>query len=53
VYRDADAATAAGFRPGSRVEPDGHNRERYDEIYARYQHLIGSPVVRIHHRAED
>ena len=53
VYRDADAATAAGFRPGSRVEPDSQNRERYDEIYARYRALIGSPVVRIHHRAED
>jgi hypothetical protein len=35
------------------VEPDSQNRERYDEIYARYQALIGSSVVRIHHRAED
>jgi sugar (pentulose or hexulose) kinase len=53
VYRDADAATAACYRPGSRVEPDGRNRERYDEIYARYQALISSPVVHIHRQAED
>ena len=53
VYRDAGEATAAGFRPAARVEPLAQNRDRYDEIYARYRALVGSPVVRIHHSAED
>jgi sugar (pentulose or hexulose) kinase len=53
VYRDAAEATAAGYRPGLRVDPDARNRERYDEIYARYRALVGSPVVRIHHPTED
>ncbi|MGO8686553.1 MAG: xylulokinase [Candidatus Dormibacteria bacterium] len=53
VYRDAGEATAAGFHPAARVEPLAQNRDRYDEIYARYRALVGSPVVRIHHSAED
>jgi xylulokinase len=47
VYRNAGEATSAGYRPGLRVEPSAQNRERYDEIYARYRALIGSPVVRM------
>jgi sugar (pentulose or hexulose) kinase len=47
VYRNAGEATSAGYRPGLRVEPSAQNRERYDEIYARYRALIGSPLVRM------
>jgi sugar (pentulose or hexulose) kinase len=47
VYRDAAEATAAGYRPGVRMEPIRENRERYQQIYARYRTLLASPVVRV------
>jgi sugar (pentulose or hexulose) kinase len=53
TYRDAAEATAAGYRPVARLEPIAANRQRYEEIYARYRELLASPVVRIHHSAED
>jgi xylulokinase len=46
VYRDAAEAIAAGYRPAGRAEPNPANRGLYDEMYGRYQALIGSPVVR-------
>jgi sugar (pentulose or hexulose) kinase len=45
VYRDAAEAAAACYRPAGRAEPDPANRGRYDELYRRYQDLIGSPAV--------
>ena len=39
-------AIAAGYRPAGRAEPNPANRGRYDEMYHRYQALIGSPAVR-------
>jgi sugar (pentulose or hexulose) kinase len=52
VFRSAGEATAAGFRPGTRVEPHRSNCERYEEIYARYRALLGSPVVRMDRQQE-
>jgi xylulokinase len=50
LYRDPAEAVAAGYRPAERAEPDPVNRELYDELYERYQLLIGSPVVRLDSR---
>jgi xylulokinase len=52
VYRDAAEATAAGFHSGPQLEPDADNHELYNEIYARYRALVGSPVVRIRYPSE-
>jgi xylulokinase len=47
VYRDPAEAIAAGYRPAGRAEPNRDNSQLYDEMYGRYQALIGSPVVRL------
>jgi len=46
IYRDPAEAVAHGYRPAGRAEPNPANRQLYDDGYARYQALIGSPVVR-------
>jgi xylulokinase len=46
LYADAADAVVAGYRPIGRAEPDPAHRARYDELYERYQALIGSQVVR-------
>jgi xylulokinase len=46
VYRDPAEAIAAGYRPAERAEPNPGHRALYDELYQRYQALIGSPAVR-------
>jgi sugar (pentulose or hexulose) kinase len=46
VYRDAAEAVAAGYRPLGRAEPDPAHRTLYDDLYERYQALLGSRVVR-------
>jgi xylulokinase len=46
LYADAADAVAAGYRPLGRAEPDPAHRVRYDELYERYQALVGSQVVR-------
>jgi methylphosphotriester-DNA--protein-cysteine methyltransferase len=46
VYRDAAEAVSAGYRPLGRAEPDPAHRALYDDLYERYQALIGSQVVR-------
>jgi xylulokinase len=47
MYRDAAEAIAAGYRPAGRAEPDPRHRGRYDDSYARYRALIGSPAARV------
>ena len=39
-------AVAAGYRPLGRAEPDPAHRTLYDDLYERYQALLGSRVVR-------
>jgi hypothetical protein len=46
LYADAAEAVAAGYRPLGRAEPDPAHRARYDDLYQRYQALLGSRVVR-------
>ena len=46
VYGDAAEAASAGYRPLGRAEPDPAHRALYDDLYERYQALIGSQVVR-------
>jgi xylulokinase len=46
LYADAADAVSAGYRPLGRAEPDPAHRARYDELYERYQALVGSRVVR-------
>ena len=46
VYADAAEAVAAGYRPLGRAEPDPAHRALYDDLYERYQTLLGSQVVR-------
>jgi sugar (pentulose or hexulose) kinase len=46
IYRDAAEAVAAGYRPLGRAEPDPAHRTLYDDLYERYQALLGSRVVR-------
>jgi len=46
LYRDAAEAVAAGYRPAGRAEPDPAHRALYDDLYSRYQQLLGSGVVR-------
>jgi sugar (pentulose or hexulose) kinase len=46
VYRDAAEAVSAGYRPLGRAEPDPDHRTLYDDLYERYQALLGSRVVR-------
>jgi xylulokinase len=46
IYRDPAEAVSAGYRPAGRAEPDPANRALYDDLYQRYQILVGSPVVR-------
>ncbi len=46
IYRDAAEAVAAGDRPATRAEPDPAHRALYDDLYQRYQDLVGSAVVR-------
>ena len=48
VYRDEAEAVTAGYRPAEQAEPRPARRALYDEMYERYQTLIGSPVVRPH-----
>jgi xylulokinase len=46
IYRDPAEAVAAGYRPAGLVEPDPAHRALYDDLYGRYQALIGSPLAR-------
>ena len=46
VYADAAEAVSAGYRPLGRAEPDPAHRALYDDLYERYQALLGSAVVR-------
>ena len=46
VYRDAAEAVSAGYRPLGPAEPDPAHRALYDDLYERYQALLGSAVVR-------
>jgi xylulokinase len=46
VYADAAEAVAAGYRPLGRAEPDPAHRALYDDLYQRYQALLGSQAVR-------
>ena len=46
IYRDPAEAVAAGYRPAGLVEPDPVHRALYDDLYGRYQALIGSPLAR-------
>ncbi len=47
VYSGPAEAVAAGYRPGDRAEPDPARHALYEDLYARYRALIGSPVVRL------
>jgi len=47
VYADAAEAVSAGYRPLGRAEPDPAHRALYDDLYERYQALLGSRVARM------
>ena len=46
LYADAAEAVSAGYRPLGRAEPDPAHRALYDDLYQRYQALLGSQVLR-------
>lgn len=46
IYRDPAEAVAAVCRPAGPVWPEPAHRALYDDLYARYLTLIGSPVAR-------
>jgi xylulokinase len=46
VYADAAEAISAGYRPLDQADPDPAHRALYDDLYQRYQALLGSRVVR-------
>jgi xylulokinase len=46
VYSDAADAVGAAYRPAEQADPDPAHRDRYDDLYERYQALAASRLAR-------